>query len=212
MLLVKAIGHRQRQLAELIAHAVQRLAAKTQYAAQAAAGDLPFRHFAGAAAAVIAESQARRVAAGRDRFHLIAVVALHQGQAVGEGDGIGVAVLLGYLNAHQLVEFADQLIALIEQRVRFAAGAAAQAGNLIVKTGNLLAIAVNLLGGVVNLLINAAIHVAQIFIGIIKLVNQAVSLAQHRLARRVVAGVAHQVLQIGEKILQAARQGIGFAG
>ncbi|MNI55213.1 hypothetical protein D3C73_1101480 [compost metagenome] len=103
MLLVKTVGHRQRQLPQLVASAIQRFRAEFQHAANAAAGNLPFRHFADTVAAVIADGQTGRIAAGGDGFNLVGVVTLHQGQAVGERDRISIAVLLGHLHPHHLV-------------------------------------------------------------------------------------------------------------
>ena len=102
------------------------------------------------------------------------------------------------------------MVALIEQGIRLTA-AAAQAGNFIVQFGDLLAVAVDLVSAVAELLVNAAVHIAQVFVGVIELIDQPIGLAQHRLARGVIAGVADQVLQVAEEILHIGRQGIGFA-
>ncbi|MNF11700.1 hypothetical protein D3C80_2129700 [compost metagenome] len=59
---------------------------------------------------------------------------------------------------------------------------------------------------------NAAVHISQIFIGVIELVDQTIGFAQHRLTRCVITGVADQILQVTEEVLHVGRQGIGFTG
>ncbi len=104
------------------------------------------------------------------------IAALHQRIAVGHGQVVSATILNADFNTDNLIQFTDQLIALVKQVVRRRACAdACHTRNLVVEAGNLFRIVVDLINAGFNRGIDLLILIAQILVGRFKLIHQPIS-------------------------------------
>ncbi|CFO03875.1 Uncharacterised protein [Bordetella pertussis] len=213
MLRVERHGQPDGQLAQLVLHRVQRLAAETQQAAQLAAGDLAVVHFhldggARPGRQRIGHRQALGVAGRGHRLQRIDRRARQQGLAALQRDVEGVALLVE-ADAGQLVQFRDGLVALVQQVVGRVPVLAARDHDLLVQVVDALQVAVGLLDRGRDLRVEAVALVFQLLVGGIDLGDQAVGLADHVGAHGRIGRLGGRRVGAGEQARERRRDADG---
>ena len=208
VLRVEAIDEIHRQLAERALRRIQGLAAERQQPAELAAGEHRFGHDRRSAAGEnLADGHALRIGRVGDGRQLVGLVAHHQRLAVADEHRDRTVALRHGIDLDDLVQLADQLIALVAQVVcRLAGAGRLGALDALVDLGNAVGVGVDALDLAGDLRIDVAANLAHAAVEQLEARSQRLARGNRALPRRRRRRIRREILHRTEEALQRRRQ------